>query len=306
MLVGVTAKTVRAGIAWTLCGFVLSCLVTLTVSRIADVPFLPGYGPLFTLLLMLTAYGALAAIQASLRRRVPDFDELEAETRRTAVEENLRVRVTAAVHDTLLNDLSLVMNAPDELDSRMTDRLRQDLATLTAPSGCRSHPRSLLDEQDSIAAQPHHAARERDAVARPHGARHGQRAGHLPARRRRRAAAVDAIRVCLENVLRHSGVTVAELDLVYTTTASRSWSRDQGVGFDPETIAARSARVAHFGIDRVRDGRRHGEDLVDARRGHLDRHTLPSRRVRHRRTRSRRMADLVAASPSHPPSRSTL
>jgi signal transduction histidine kinase len=237
VLVGVAAKTVRAGLAWTIGGFLLSNVVTLAVTLIVGVPFTPGYGPLFTLLLMVAVYGALAAIQLSLRRRVPDFDVLENETRRMALEENMHVRVTAAVHDTLLNDLSLVMNAPEELDTRMTDRLREDIRTLTSADWLSESAEVVLDDQDSLLRNRVmllvSEMQWRGLTVHVTGTGPGiYRLDDTVA-----VVAVDVIRVCLENVLRHSGATIAELDLVYTGEGVTVMVTDQGTGFDPSAIA---------------------------------------------------------------------
>lgn len=251
VLVGVTATTVRAGIAWVLGGFVLSNLVTVAVMIIAGVPFRPGYGPVFTLALMLVAYGALAAIQVSLRRRVPDFDALEAETRRGALEENMQVRVTAAVHDTLLNDLSLVMNAPDELDPRMTARLRQDLDTLTSAEWLSESSGVVRDDQDSL-LRNQLMLLVSDMQWRGltvHATGTGQ--GIYRLEEAVATVAVDVIRVCLENVLRHSGVTVAELDLVYGDDGVSIMITDQGAGFDPSMIAPDRLGLRTSVIERV-------------------------------------------------------
>ena len=75
-------------------------------------------------------YLTFAAIQSAQRRRLPNFDELEAETLRLARGEDLAARTTAAVHDTVLNDLSIVLNTTDTLDERAIARLRDDLEQL--------------------------------------------------------------------------------------------------------------------------------------------------------------------------------
>lgn len=237
VLVGVSATTVRAGLAWTVGGFVLSNLVTLVVSLIAGVAFTPGFGPVLTLMLMLVIYGALAAIQASLRRRVPDFDALEYETRRAAHTENLRVRVTAAVHDTLLNDLALVMNAADDLDQRVVDRLRDDLRTLTGAEWLSESSSVVVDDQDSLMRnrimQIVSEMQWRGLTVHVTGSG----VGIYRLREDVANVAVDVIRVCLENVLRHSGESIAELDLVYSPDGVTLMVADHGAGFDPSAVA---------------------------------------------------------------------
>ncbi len=236
VLVSFTATSVRAGLAWTLVGFGLSNVVTLVVSIITGVPFTPGFGPFFTLLLMLLCFGSLAAIQASLRRRVPDFDELENQIQTATLNEDLRARVTAAVHDTLLNDLALVMNAPDDLDERMRERLRTDVTTLTSADWLRESSEVVIDDQDAD-------LRNKVMVLVSEMQWRGLTVhitGSGPGIYRLAPGApevlLDVVRACLENVLQHSGATVAELDLAYTPQGITVVVADQGRGFAPQDV----------------------------------------------------------------------
>lgn len=237
VLVSFTATTVRAGLVWTLVGFALSNVVTLLVSIIAGVPFTPGFGPFFTLLLMLLCFGSLAAIQASLRRRVPDFDELESQIRMATLNEDLRARVTAAVHDTLLNDLALVMNAPDTLDERMRARLRTDISTLTSADWLRESSEVVVDDQDSDLRNKVmllvSEMQWRGLTVHITGSGPGiyRLAPGAP------EVLLDVVRACLENVLQHSGANVAELDLAYTAQGVTVVVADQGRGFTMDDVA---------------------------------------------------------------------
>lgn len=237
VLVSFTATTVRAGLLWTLVGFALSNVVTLLVSIIAGVPFTPGFGPFFTLLLMLLCFGSLAAIQASLRRRVPDFDELESQIRMATLNEDLRARVTAAVHDTLLNDLAIVMNAPDVLDDRMRARLRTDVATLTSADWLRESAEVVVDDQD---ADLRNKVMLLVSEMQWRGLTvhiTGSGPGIYPLAPGAPEVLLDVVRACLENVLQHSGANVAELDLAYTAQGVTVVVADQGRGFTMDDVA---------------------------------------------------------------------
>jgi signal transduction histidine kinase len=252
VLVGATTTTRLTGVAWTLTGYLVSTFVSILVALQTGIAFRTGWGPLFMLILFLSAYLVLGAIQRSQRRRVPDFEQLEVETRRLALEENLRVRITAAVHDTLLNDLALVMNGPDELDSRFVDRLRADLATLRSTEWLKeSEEVAVLDDQDAELRNQIMAIisdlQWRGLTVHVTGSGSGiYRLAPEAA-----TALVDAIRACLENVLRHSGATVAEIDLAYTPDDVTVIVTDQGVGFDPDRIADDRLGVRYSVIDRV-------------------------------------------------------
>ena len=65
-------------------------------------------------------------------------------------------------------------------------------------------------------------------------------------------ALIDSIRACLENVLRHSGASVAEVDLAYEETELTVIVSDQGRGFDPQAIPADRLGVRFSVIDRIR------------------------------------------------------
>lgn len=251
VLVGVTASTVVVGVAWTVLGFGVSTLVTLAVTAITHGPFAPGWGPTLTFVTAVAGYLALAAIQASLRRRVPDFDDLEAQTRRAVLDENLTARITAAVHDTLLNDLSLVMNAPDRLDDRMRSALREDVATLTSAEWLAESSAVVVDEQDSDI---------RNRVIRLINDLQwrgltvhitGSGSGIVRLQPEVPDALLDAVRAALENVLRHSGTTVAELDLGYSDDAITVVVSDNGVGFDLTEVAADRLGVRASIVDRI-------------------------------------------------------
>lgn len=252
VMVGVTASTVRAGVVWAFVGFAVSHAVTLAVTILAGVPFTPGFGPVLTLTLVLVCYLALGLIQVSLRRRVPDFDQLEQQTRLATLSEDLRLKVTAAVHDTLLNDLSLVMNAPAVLDDRMRDRLREDVRTLTSADWLRASAQVVIDDQDADLRnrimQLINDFQWRGLTVHLTGIGVGvyRLAPEAP------DTVIEVIRACLENVLRHSGTTVAEIDVAYSDTEVTIVVTDQGVGFDPAAVPADRLGLRDSIVERIR------------------------------------------------------
>ena len=253
VLVGIASTTWLTGLGWTMGGFLFSSGVSVAVAAITGLPLKTGWGPLLMLGLFVSAYLVLAAIQRSQRRLVPDFEALEEETRRLAVEENMRSRVTAAVHDTLLNDLSLVMNAPDDLDQRMVDRLRADIATLTSAEWLKeSASAAVIDEQDSDLRNQIMLMMS-DLQWRGLTVHiTGSGTGIYRLEPEVATALVDSIRACLENVLRHSGATVAEVDLAYTEKELTVIVSDQGNGFDTSAIPADRLGVRYSVVDRIR------------------------------------------------------
>jgi len=238
VLVGLAARSPLAGIAWSVLGFVVSTASTVLVSVIGGVPFRPGYGPGFVVVISLAAYLTLWGVQVVQRRRIPNIEELEAENDRLAHGEDLARRTTAAVHDTLLNDLSIVMNAPDSLDARVRSRLRHDLETLRGAEWLDTSSRlTMVDEQDT--------SLRNDIMRLISGYQWRGLSVHVtgsgdgiyrldPAIA---TALVDALGAALENVARHSGAAVAEVELVYEAASITVMVTDEGVGFDPTQVA---------------------------------------------------------------------
>ncbi|HEY4153678.1 MAG TPA: ATP-binding protein, partial [Pseudolysinimonas sp.] len=237
VLVGLAARSPLAGIAWSVLGFLVSTASTLAVSILGGVPFRPGYGPIFVVVISLAAYLTLWVVQVVQRRRIPNIEELEAENARLARGEDLARRTTAAVHDTLLNDLSIVMNAPDALDARVQKRLREDLEMLSGAEWLdASSQLTVVDEQDTSL---------RNDIMRlisefqwrglsVHVTGSGDGIYQLDPEMA--TALVDALRAALENVARHSGATVAEVELVYDPDSITVMVTDEGVGFDPAAV----------------------------------------------------------------------
>ncbi|MGL4339183.1 MAG: ATP-binding protein [Rhodoglobus sp.] len=252
VLIGLASSTWLTGLAWNAAGFTVSLGVSFLVAAITGQPVMTGGAPILLFLIYVAMYLVFAAIQRSQRRQVPDFEELESETRRLAVEENLRSKVTAVVHDTLLNDLSLVMNAPETLDQRVVDRLRHDIATLTSTEWRHETEETAVDDSDA-------QLRNQIAIMLSELQWRGLSVhvtGVGPGIYRFTAgvatALLDAIRACLENVLRHSGAAVADMDIAYTADQVTVVISDQGAGFDPTVVADDRLGVRLSIIDRMR------------------------------------------------------
>jgi signal transduction histidine kinase len=249
--VGVTAATALSGILWCLFGLVVATSVSLVASMIAEVPFRPGFGPLMVFLIAAVGYLTFAAIQSAQRRRLPNFEELEAETLRLASGEDLAKRTTAAVHDTVLNDLSIVLNTSDTLDDRTIERLRADLEQLRSAEWISQITQiPTADEED---------ASLRNEIMRMvsefqwrglsiHVTGSGSGVYKLAPDVAR--AMIGAVRAAFENVLRHSEASVAELELIYAEDITVMIT-DQGVGFDMATIPEDRLGVRGSIIDRV-------------------------------------------------------
>jgi hypothetical protein len=236
VLVGVQAASTLVAASWTVIGFLISTGVSFAVAGLTGGPVVTGWGPALMLLLYIASYAVLAVIQARLRRVVPDFAALDEQTGRLAVEEELRAHLTASMHDTLLNDLALVLNGPDELDERVVSRLRADVARFTGDEWRRAAG-VVVDDQD-VELRNRITAMIGDLQWRGLTVRV---TGSGPAVYRLdpevAEALLDAAAAALENVLRHAGTPVAELDLAYDDDRITVLVSDEGVGFERDQVA---------------------------------------------------------------------
>ena len=249
--VGVTAATALSGILWSLFGLVVASSVSLAAATIAGVPFRPGFGPLMVFLIASVGYLTFAAIQSAQRRKLPDFDELEAETLRLANGEDLSRRTTAAVHDTVLNDLSIVLNTMDTLDERAIDRLRADLEQLRGAEWISQITEIPTADEEDASLRNEIMRMVSDFQWRGlsiHVTGSGSGVYKLSPDVAR--ALVGAVRAAFENVVRHSGASVAELELIYAYDITVMVT-DQGAGFDMAAIPDDRLGVRGSIIDRI-------------------------------------------------------
>lgn len=236
--VGVTASSAVAGIAWGGIGYLVSVAVGAGAAMIAGVPYRPGFGPTMVLAILVVAHLTLAFIQVRVRRRVPNFDELEAETLALAHGRDLARRTTAIVHDTLLGDLAVVLHADDRLDTWTRDRLRHDLETLRSAEWLSASADATRLSDTDAGLRNEFSALTSEYQWR--GLTIQLTASGTADHRLDRDAAdalLGATRACLDNVLQHSGATSAEVEVIADAERVTVMISDQGSGFDPDAVA---------------------------------------------------------------------
>jgi hypothetical protein len=237
VLIGTAGRRPLPAIAWGIGGFVSGAASTGLAELQLGYSLQFGNGPAITLANYCAVFLGLSIVQRSQRRRVPDFLQLRGETRRIEAARTTEQSTVALLHDTLLNDLALVINGPDVLDSRTTDRMREDVATLASASILPpKDAKALVAESDgSLRNQMTQLVSDfqwRGLNVEFTGDT-GTVARMTPGAVR---AAVGALRACLENVLAHSGVDVAEI-VVSTGEDYVTWTvNDAGKGFDPDAV----------------------------------------------------------------------
>jgi hypothetical protein len=239
VLVGTPGRRPLPAILWGIGGFLLGIAGTALAELPLGISPQFGNGPAITLANYCAIFLGLSIVQRAQRRRVPDFLQLRGETRRIEAARTTEQRTVALLHDTVLNDLALVINGPDVLDERIVARMRKDVSTLAdanllkpvaAKSVVAASDGSLRNQMTQMVS---------DFQWRGLNVEFTGDTGTV-ARMTEEAvsASVGALGACLENVLAHSGAETAEI-VVSTTDDFVSWTvSDAGTGFDPANVRA--------------------------------------------------------------------
>jgi hypothetical protein len=238
VLVGTIGSRPLFAVLWGVCGYLAGEGATLLVSIQLGLPVHYGYGPLVTLAFYSAAFIGLSFIQRAQRGRVPDFLRLRHESRRLEAVRTFEQRSVALLHDTVLNDLALVINGPEIVDAPMRDRMLQDVATLARTDVIGGiEPGKTIDPSDaSLRNQVVMLITEYQWRGLTVDITGDSGAAVFRATPETIEATVGALGACLENVLRHSGRDFAEI-IVSATDTSITWTvSDDGVGFDVAAV----------------------------------------------------------------------
>jgi signal transduction histidine kinase len=152
----------------------------------------------------------------------------------------------------VLNDLSIVLSTTDQLDERAVARLREDLEEL------RGAP--WITETTEIPTGDEEEASLRNELMRMvsdfqwrglsiHVTGSGTGIYQLAPDVGR--AFSGSVRAAFENVLRHSGASVAEMELIYTADDITIMITDQGSGFDTGSVAGDRLGMRASIVDRM-------------------------------------------------------
>jgi len=237
VLVGTASASPLSAVWWGVSGFVAGLLATIVVALQLNLPLLTGAGPAIALANYVIAFLAIALIQRSQRGRAPDVTSLVAEARLREAQRTVDRSAAALIHDTVLNDLALVMTAPAELDDRARERLRADLDTVAraernlhadATAGPGNLDGAFRKDLTALITDFQWRGLSVDVAVDPDA--------NLGLSESSASAAVGAVRACLENVLNHSGVTSAELSLGGDGSLVTVMIVDAGVGFDRDLV----------------------------------------------------------------------
>jgi signal transduction histidine kinase len=252
VLVGPGISRPLLGLMWSGIGYIVATATLVVSSTIAGVPIIPGWGPSISFGIYGSAFIALTLIRSTQAAQLPDLMKLELETRKLALEHQFELRAAAVVHDTVLNDLSVVMNSTGTLDARTRERLASDVETLSHGSWLReSRELVTFDASDealrngmvTIVSEMQWKGLTVDVTGNPPNV--------VRLSRDRISAVHAAVKACLENVLRHAHTPTAELVLGAGDGRLTVMIVDHGIGFDPTSIAADRLGIRASVIDRV-------------------------------------------------------
>lgn len=235
---GVSTLRPLVGAVWSCTGYVLAFVTAAAASAIAGVQFVPGWGPTIAFVVYAGCYLALVAVRATQNRQIPDLARLEEDTRRLSIENQFEQRAAAIVHDTVLSDLTAIMNTDGPLDERARNRFRADVATLSDSAWLReSAEPSTVAPLDAVLRNALEALvtdfQWRGLSVDVTGDSHEV----IRVSPEAASSLVLAVRACLDNVLDHAHTASAELVVSTTTESVTVMVIDHGVGFDPKLIA---------------------------------------------------------------------
>lgn len=229
-----------AGLRWTAIGYGVAMTTLLLSNAIAGAPLVTGWGPTIAAVIASCGYLIIAGIGAANDGQLPNLRRLEDETRGAALEHQYEQRAAAVIHDTVLNDLSVIMNSDGALDERARERLRADVATLRDGAWLRETRGSveltgtdaaLRNEVIALISEMQWRGLTVDLT----GGSDEEIARLSP---ENISTAIAAVRACLENVLAHAQTSVVELVLSAGEGSVTIMVIDQGAGFDPELVPA--------------------------------------------------------------------
>ena len=251
VLTGASIVRPLAGLVWSVIGYGCATLGAWLASLVAGVAFVPGWGPTLALGVYAGAFLVLVAVGAGQTSRIPDLTRLEHDTRRLDIEHQFEQRAAAIVHDTVLGDLTAVMNSDGRLDARTRERFRADVATLGDESWLRESAGSVTTRQD---AELRNAFQTLVSDFQWRGLRvdvTGDTDAVAGVSSAAASSLLGAVRACLENVVQHADTAAAELVVAISGDAVTVMVVDNGRGFEPAAVAHDRLGLRSAVIDRV-------------------------------------------------------
>jgi signal transduction histidine kinase len=239
VLVGTAGSRPLPAVFWGIGGFLAGAVVTTIVCMQLGIPVQLGNAPALALANYCAAFLGLSLIQRAQRTRVPDYIQLRDQARQIEVARGIENRSVAVLHDTVLNDLALIINGPEKLDSRMTARMLDDVKTMSDSNLLANVPTTEVLDAGDAALRNQVMAIVSDFQWRGLNVEvTGDTGAEFRMAPEVVEAAAGALRASLENILAHSGAESAEIIVSLSSTAATWTVNDSGEGFDPSAIGA--------------------------------------------------------------------
>ena len=229
-------------IAWSTAGLVAGELATVGAALQTGAQVVPDITALGVYLISVVLLTILGISRNRLKRAQPSLQRAARDEHLSDIRHRIEVRAAAMLHDTILNHLAAVANAPDgELRDDLQARIERDLQILVGEEW-------LVDADDSETAEGRagwYASRLFRSLdeARELGLEvvlSGDRTAITRLDPPRQVAVALAVKQCLVNVLKHSGTNVAEVVVYGSGDEVSVMIIDGGKGFsEPETSVDR-------------------------------------------------------------------
>jgi len=229
-------------IAWSTAGLVAGELATVGAALQTGAHIVPDITALGVYLISVVLLTILGISRNRLKRAQPSLQRAARDEHLSDIRHRIEVRAAAMLHDTILNHLAAVANAPDgELRDDLQARIERDLQILVGEEW-------LVDADDSETAEGRagwYASRLFRSLdeARELGLEvvlSGDRTAITRLDPPRQVAVALAVKQCLVNVLKHSGTNVAEVVVYGSGDEVSVMIIDGGKGFsEPETSVDR-------------------------------------------------------------------
>lgn len=233
LLVGAVSVRLVHGILWCTAGWLLGTVASALaqISLGMEVSF--GYGPTMSLLVYLVIIVMFVLIKKSQLRFSSAFSVKNIEPARIVGQRELEERAVSLLHDTVLNDLFTIAHGRDQLDERTIARIQSDIRAVreaeVEPESQHRNTADWLQREILTIVNDFQWRGIRVDVT-------GEAPLQQSMQPRVAEALAGAIRSCLENVVKHSSSTAAELFIDASDTEVSVMIVDQGVGFDMDAV----------------------------------------------------------------------
>lgn len=244
VMVGGAGSGALLGVMWTTAGLVIAELATMAAAVLAGSQLRADVTTIVTYVLLVAVLLFDGLTRRTARIAQPVMHLAAREDRTLELRRELELRAAAQLHDTALSELILIAESePGPLDDRLVAQIGREITALTDRDwlvGDRQNERESLVASAAAGSSAWRAsavavavddARARGLTVRLSGDPDAVR-GLDPSVDR---AVGQALGQCFINVLRHAGVTEADVSIVVAPEDLTVIVVDDGIGFDVST-----------------------------------------------------------------------